>query len=274
MGIRIFFKACVALFLVFSYGCDPKPKQQNDDNTVLIGTIAGPETELVEVAKDIAQEKFQLTVFVVPFNDYVEPNRALAEGEINANLFQHQPYLDEVNLKQKSAQAAPLVSIAKMFIYPMGAYSEKYKKIADIPQNAVVAIPNDTSNQARSLLLLQKVGLIKLKPGNEQKVSKNDLASNPKNLKFEEVDPAFMVRMLADVDLAIINTNYAAIAGLLPKRDALFYEDAESKYANILVVRSDDKDQAKFQKLIKALQSPEVLAKADQLFNGQAIKAW
>lgn len=270
MAIKHFFKACIFLLIIFSFGCDPKPKVQDDDNTVLIGTIAGPETELVEVAKDIAEKQFNLTVFVVPFNDYVEPNRALAEGEINANMFQHQPYLDEVNSKHKS----PLVSIAKMFIYPMGAYSEKYKKIADIPQNAVVAIPNDTSNQARSLLLLQKVGLIKLKPGDEQRVSKNDVVSNPKNLKFEEVDPAFMVRMLSDVDLAVINTNYAAIAGLLPKRDALFYEDTESKYANILVVRSDDKEQGKFQKLIKALQSPEVLAKATQLFNGQAIKAW
>jgi D-methionine transport system substrate-binding protein len=256
----------IILFAII--GCDPKPINEND---ILIGTIAGPETELVEVAKEVALKKYNLNVNIVPFNDYVEPNRALAEGEINVNMFQHQPYLDQVVEKQK----LPLVSIGKLFIYPMGIYSEKHKSFDAIPRNAVVAVPNDVSNQSRSLLLLAKANLITLKENvDSNSYGIGDIATNPKNLKFEEVDPAFMVRMLPDLDLAIINTNYAAMARLLPNRDALIAEDRESRYANILVVRAEDKDKEQFKQLIEAFHSEEVINKAQKLFNNQAIIAW
>jgi D-methionine transport system substrate-binding protein len=247
-------------------------KNTIDPNIVLIGTIAGPETELVEVAKQVAKKQYNLTVNIVPFNDYVEPNRALAEGEINANMFQHQPYLDQV----KAHSQLPIISIGELFIYPMGVYSHKYKKLSDLPNNAKVAIPNDASNQERSLLLLEKAGLITLEHNDSpnMSISKQKIIANPKNLQFEEVDPAFMVRMLDDLDLAVINTNYAAMAKLLPNRDALYAEDKESKYANILVVRDQDKDQEKFKQLLSALRSPEVISKAKELFNNQVIEAW
>ena len=257
----------IMIILLSLGGCGPKAE---DHNAILIGTIAGPETELVEVVKDVAKKQYDLDVHIVPFNDYVEPNRALAEGEINANMFQHQPYLDEVVASQKY----PLISIGALFIYPMGVYSDKYKDITELKSGATVVIPNDVSNQERSLLLLEKAGLIKLKTDPEGHLNKFDVIENPKNIKFEEVDPAFMVRMLPDVDLAVINTNYAAMAGLLPSRDALFVEDKESKYANILVIREEDKDQEKFKLLLQAFHSDEVVKQAAKQFQNQAIVAW
>jgi len=267
----MFKKLLFIITLVYSLlisGCGKK--NISDENTILIGTIAGPETELVEIAKVVAKKQYNLDVHIVPFNDYVEPNRALIEGEIDANMFQHLPYLDHVI----SSQNYKLISMGALFIYPMGIYSEKYKKLSDVPYNAIIAIPNDISNQTRSLLLLEKAGLIKLKNNNLANISKNDISDNPKNLILQEVDPAFMVRMLSDLDLAVINTNYAAMANLLPNRDALFAENKNSRYANILVVRVEDKDQEKFKQLLKALRSPEVIQKADKLFNGQALAGW
>lgn len=245
------------------------PKTSGAENVILLGTIAGPETELVEIAKTVAKDKFGLDIHIVPFNDYVEPNRALVEGEINANMFQHQQYLDEAIHRQN----LKLVNVGKLFFYPMGIYSDRHKKLSDIPESAVVAVPNDISNQARSLLLLQKAGLITLNI-NGGTSSIKDIATNPKNIKFEEVDPAFMVRMLSDVDFAVINTNYAAMARLLPNRDALYTEEKDSVYANILVVRAEDQDKKIFKLLLESIRSPEVIKKAEQLFNKQAVVAW
>ncbi len=267
--IKIF--GLLAMGIVLS-SCNSGKK--DDPNYIKVGITSGPEQEIAETAKKVAKEKYKLTVNIVPFNDYVEPNRALNEGEINANLFQHEPYLEEA----KAQQNFKLVSIGNLFIYPMGIYSKRYKKLADVPDHAVVAIPNDSSNQARSLLLLAKAELIILDPNKvnakDNNISLHDISTNPKNLKFQEVDPAFMVRMLPDLDLAVINTNYAAIANLLPNRDALFSEDKDSRYANILVVQEADKDQEKFKQLLSALRSSEVLKKADSLFKGQALPAW
>ncbi len=270
MFSRILNLACLAFLLLLS-ACGKKI--EIGPNSILVGTIAGPETELMEVAKKVAKTKYDLDIKIIPFNDYVEPNRALNEGEINANMFQHKPYLAEAVTKQN----LKIVSIGSLFIYPMGIYSYRYKKITEIPDKAVVAVPNDTSNQARSLLLLEKAGLISLKDktmDNLANIGLNDIKSNPKQLKFQEVDPAFMVRMLSDIDLAVINTNYAAIANLLPNRDALVSEDKNSRYANILVVREQDKDQDKFKKLLQALRSEEVQKTAQKLFQGQALSAW
>ena len=265
---KLFSKLVLITFLLIT-GC--AKKNIDDENSVVIGTIAGPETELVEVAKEVAMKKYNLSVTIKAFNDYVEPNRALADGDINVNMFQHQPYLDDV----VKTQNYKLVSIGELFIYPVGIYSQKYKKIDDIPDNAIVALPNDASNQARSLLLLEQAGLIKLDSNkSREKVSVHDVAENIKKLKFKEVDPAFMVRMLSDLDIAVINTNYAAIANLLPNRDALFAENKKSLYANILVVREEDKNKEKFNKLLQALRSKEVLQTADKIFNGQALQAW
>jgi D-methionine transport system substrate-binding protein len=247
-------------------GCQSKSKE----NEIKVGTIAGPETRLMEVAKDVAENKYGLKIDIITFSDYLMPNTALNDGNIDANMTQHQPYLDET-IKNRHYD---LVAIGKTFIYPMGIYSQKLKSISEIPTGGAIAIPNDPSNEARALLLLSKAKLIKLNPNAGINASVIDITDNPKHLKIEELDAAQLTRALPDVDLAVINTNYAVPAGLLPTKDALFMEDKNSPYANIVVVRKDNENDPKFEKLMEALHSPEVIAEAEKLFHNAAIPAW
>jgi D-methionine transport system substrate-binding protein len=238
-------------------------------NEIYVGTIAGPETELMEVAKQVAQDN-NLKITIVQFNDYALPNQALADGSIDANMFQHQPYLD-ATIKAKDF---PITTIGKMFIYPMGLYSSKWKNINELKDKAIVAIPNDPTNETRALLLLQQGGLIKIKPHTTEIITLNDIAKNPKQLQFKELDAAQLPRVLPDVDIAAINTNYALQAGLSPSENAILKEAASSPYANVLVVRTKEKSDPKFQELIKALHSEKVQEKAKELFKSEAIPAW
>ncbi len=239
-------------------------------NVLRIGAIAGPETELLEVARQIALEKCHLKVEIVEFNDYVMPNISLSEGSTDANLFQHQPYLDAM-MKNRHLG---LVSIGRVFIYPMGLYSKRIKQLHNLPEKATVALPNDPSNEARALLLLQKAGLIKLRRGGSPTSDINDITVNPKNLQFRLLDAALLPRVLEEVDLAAINTNYALLINLLPQRDALVQEDTNSQYANLLVVRFKQREDTRFVCLIDALHSERVKEKAAQLFKGAAVKGW
>lgn len=238
-------------------------------NQIRVGTIAGPETQLMETAKEVAAKQ-GLDIQIVQFSDYTMPNAALADGSIDANMFQHLPYLDAA-IKAKNY---PLIPVAKTFVYPMAVYSQKIKSIADVKSGATVAIPNDPSNEARALLLLEKAKLITLKPGASITATTVDIASNPKNLNIKAIDAAQLPRVLPDVELAVINTNYAMIANLVPSRDGLVIEDANSPYANLIVVRANEKNDPRVTKLIAAFQSAEVLEKAKELFQGQAIAAW
>ncbi len=247
-------------------GCGEK----HGENEVIVGTIAGPETELMEIAKQVAADEYNLNVKIVEFNDYSLPNQALADGSIDANVFQHQPYLDAA-MKAKNYHFAVM---DKTFIYPMGIYSSKYKKLTDIPVGAVIAIPNDPSNESRALLLLKKAQVITLKPNVETGATIHDIESNPKKLQFKELDAAQLPRALEDVDLAVINTNYAMLAGLMPSTDALAIENSNSPYANVVVVRDTDTDQPKLINLVRALHSKPVIDKASELFKGQAIIGW
>lgn len=258
----------VGLAFVFLTHCNNKTHRAS--NEIRIGTIAGPETELMEVAKQVAAKRYHLKLTIVQFTDYVLPNQALADGSIDANMFQHVPYLEQTI----ATKGYNLVAIGKTFIYPMGIYSNKITKLTDLKDAAVVAIPNDPSNEARALLLLEKANLITLKPGQKLLVTLADIVGNPKQLQFKELDAAQLPRVLADVDLAAINTNYAMVAGLIPSRDALLLESKDSPYANVVVVRADDSQDPKYAKLLLALHSPEVLNKASDLFQGQAIPAW
>lgn len=246
----------------------------NSDNHqsdgIKIGTISGPETELMEVAVEIAKERYDLTVKIVEFDEYIIPNTALADGSIDANAFQHQPYLDNF-IKISSAHLVPL---GKTFIYPMGIYSNNYDALSQIPYGAKVAIPNDPSNEARALLLLEAAGFIELEDTAGVHATQRNIASNPHNLHIIEINSAQLPRALPDVDMAIINTNYAIPANLLPTRDALFIEDGNSPYANLIVVRSEDINNADLQHLLQAFQSPEVIDRANSLFEGQALPAW
>ena len=174
-----------------------------------------------------------ITIKIVEFNDYVQPNKALAEKDLDMNSMQHQPYLDNVVKKQ----GLKLTSIGKTIILPMAVYSHKYKDIKEVTDGAKVTIPNDPTNGARALLLLQQAGLIKLKNGNSVDASVPDITENPKNLQFVELDAAQIPRSLDDTDLACVNTNYAIPAGLNPQKDSILVESKDSPYANVMVVR-------------------------------------
>lgn len=241
-----------------------------DKNVLKVGTISGPETELMEVAKKTANDKYHLVIKIVEFTDYIQPNAALNDGSIDANVFQHQPYLEQ-QIKDRHYN---LISIGKTFVYPMGVYSNKIKALQDLPQKAKIAIPNDPSNEGRALLLLQKVGLIQLKSSAGLYATPNDIKNNPKQIKFTELDAAQLARSLPDVDAAVINTNYAVPAGLSPTKDAIAHEDASSPYANVIVIRADKKNDPRMKQLVAAIQSDEVANAAKKIFNDQAIPAW
>ncbi len=239
-------------------------------NTLNVGTISGPETALMETAKKIALTAYGLNVHIIPFHDYNLPNAALAQGNIDANMFQHEAYLQA----SKKAHHYPITAIANMFIYPMGIYSKQLTSLNNISQNADVAIPNDPSNEARALLLLQKAHLIGLDLHTKTEATPRDIISNPYHLQFTCLAAAQLPRVLSQVSLAVINTNYAISSGLLDNEKPLFSESPAPSYANLLVVRQKDKNNPLFKKLIAALHSPEVIAKAKELFKGQAIIAW
>lgn len=258
---RVFLGLCVILFSA----C-----QSHDKNMLKVGTISGPETELMQTAKAVAKKQFGLDIIIVEFTDYLEPNAALSDGSIDANMFQHQPYLDQ----QIKDRHYDLVTIGKTFIYPMGIYAAKIKSLEQVPQGAMVAIPNDPSNEGRALILLQKAKLIQLKKGLGIYVMPEDIIDNPKQLKFKELDGAQIARSLPDVDMAVINTNYAISAGLSPRKDAIFLEGKDSPYANIIVIRRDEMQDPRMKQLVAALQSAAVLKATQRIFKGQAIVAW
>lgn len=237
-------------------------------NTLIIGAIAGPETELIETAKEVAKNKYNLDIKIVAFNDYNLPNEALQDGSLDANVYQHLPYLQSAI----AAHHYKIESIGRTFVYPVGIYSKKIKSLDQLPEKAVVAVPNDPSNEMRALQLLEKAHLITLKSTNNTGLQ--DIEGNPKNLQFKEMDAAQLPRILPDVDLAVINTSFALPAGLTPSRDALFTEDKDSPYANIIVIRSDSTKKEQLALFVKALNSAEVKEKAKQLFGDAAIPAW
>ncbi|MBA9084427.1 D-methionine transport system substrate-binding protein [Fontibacillus solani] len=217
------------------------------------------------IAPKLKEEGVELEV--KEFTDYVQPNVQVYENQLDANYFQHQPYLDDQNQKNKF----DLVSVVGVHVEPFGAYSKKYTAVDQIPDGARVAIPNDATNGGRALLLLEKQGLIKLKEDAGIDATKADIAENPKNLSFIEVEAAMLPRQLEEVDLSLINTNYAIEADLNPTKDALFIEDKDSPYTNILVARPDNKDSEAIQKLAKALTSDDVRKFIEDTYKGALV---
>lgn len=257
---------CILLSLV-CLGLTACGSDKNDPNTVIVGTIAGPETTLMQVAKEVAKKRYGLKVKIVTFSDYNTPNVALSDGSLDANAFQHMPYLDEQN-KQHGYN---LVSVGKTFLYPMAIYSNHLKKLSDIKNGSKVAIPNDPSNEARALLLLQKAGLITLRKGAGLNATPIDISSNPKKLQFIALDAAELPRALQSVAIAVINTNYAIPAGLSPSKDGLFEEGTDSPYTDIIAARADNAHSKKIRELVAAYQSQAVVDKAKQIFGDGAI---
>ncbi len=228
-----------------------------------------PHAEILEFLKPmLAKEGVELDVKV--FTDYVQPNVQVAEKRLDANFFQHKPYLDEFN----KGKGTNLIVVTGVHIEPFGAYSQKVSKLADLPAGAQVAIPNDATNGGRALLLLDKAGVIKLKDSNNILATPRDIAENPKKLKFRELEAATLPRVLNQVDLALINTNYALQAKLNPAKDALTIEGAQSPYVNILVARPDNKDSAAMKKLASALTSPETKKFIQDKYKGAVVPAF
>jgi D-methionine transport system substrate-binding protein len=236
---------------------------------LVVAATQVPHAEILEFVKPtLAKEGVDLDIKV--FSDYVQPNLQLADKQVDLKFFQHQPYLDTFNKDRKS----DLVAVAKVHVEPFGAYSRKVKNLSELKTGATVAIPNDPTNGGRALLLLQKQGLIKLKSPTDIRATALDVTDNPKKLKFQELEAAMLPRALDDVDLALINTNYALEAGLVPTRDALFIEGSDSPYVNVLVARPDNKDKPAVQKLVKALHTPEVKQFILQKYKGAVVPAF
>ncbi|MGZ9585351.1 MetQ/NlpA family ABC transporter substrate-binding protein [Paenibacillus marinisediminis] len=258
--------------------CGSKPEESNGANgastgsettKLVVGASPMPHADILKlVAPKLKEQGIELEI--KEFTDYVIPNTQLYEKQLDANFFQHKPYLDE----QNAEKGMNLVSVGNVHIEPFGGYSKKIKSLDELTDGATIAIPNDATNGGRALLLLEKQGVIKLKDGAGLNATKRDIVENPKNIEFKEVEAAMLPRVLDEVELALINTNYALQAGLNPMEDALFIEDKDSPYANILVAREDNKDSDAIKKLVAALQSDEVKQFIETEYKGAIVPAF
>ncbi|GAA3894126.1 methionine ABC transporter substrate-binding lipoprotein MetQ [Halomonas cibimaris] len=234
-----------------------------------VGTVAGPETDIMQVAVEIAEEKHGLDVEIIEFTDYVTPNAALADGSLDANAFQHEPYMQAM----VNDRGYDFAVAGYTFVYPIGAYSEKYDSIEALPDGARIALPNDPSNEGRSLILMHNKGLIELNDPTHLEATPIDIAKNPHDFDFLEIEAAQLPRVLRDVDMAFINNTFAQPAGL-SLDDALIKEGPESPYVNLIVVRDGDEDREAIRHLVDAYHSEAVMEKADKLFDGAAVPGW
>ncbi|MGV8916658.1 MAG: MetQ/NlpA family ABC transporter substrate-binding protein [Pseudomonas sp.] len=252
-----------ALAAVFSIGV------ANADEKLVIAATPVPHAEILELIKpELKKQGVDLEIKV--FNDYVQPNVQVFEKRLDGSYFETKPYLDGFN-KGKNAN---LVTVIGVHVEPFGGYSSKYKSLKDLPDGATVAIPNEGSNAGRALLLLQKAGLLTLKNPTDALATTKDIATNPKNLKFKELESAMLARAYNQVDLDMINTNYALEAKLNPKKDALILEGADSPYVNFLVARPDNANSDAMQKLAKALTSQQVKDFIAKKYDGAVLPAF
>ena len=235
---------------------------------VRIGVSPGPHAEILEQVKPLLAKK-GIDLKIVEFSDYVVPNQALDAGELEANSFQNQPYLDN----QVKDRGFKIVSVGLTVNFPLGIYSSKYKSWADVPDGSSIAIQNDPTNGGRSLLLLQDKGVIKLRDGVGFKPGPIDIVANPKKLKFIEVEAAQTPRTLADVAAAAINTNYAVDAKIEPT-SAILREDPKGPYVNVIAVRAADKDKPWVKTLVETYQSPEIKVFVAERFKGNVLAGW
>ena len=235
-----------------------------------VGVMTGPEAQMTEVAVKIAKEKYGLDVELVQFTEYTQPNAALHAKDLDANAFQTVPYLEQ----ESKDRGYKMAIIGNTFVWPIAAYSKKIKNISELADGATVAIPNNASNTARALLLLQAHGVIKLKDPKNVFSTENDIIENPKNIKITQVETSLLTRALDDVDLAIINNTYAGQAGLSPDKDGVIVESKDSPYVNLIVSREDNKGDERLQTFVKAFQTEEVYQEALKLFNGGVVKGW
>ena len=273
------FKFALAFGLLAFIGCgDTADKKGGEANasannasavsqTITVGATPVPHAEILEFVKaDLANEGFELVV--KEFNDYVQPNLATDSGELDANFFQHIPYLEEFNKNKGTA----LVSVAGIHLEPMGVYSRKHSSFTIVSDGVSIAVPNDPTNESRALDIITKTGVVTFKESALK--TPLDIVSNPKNIVFKELEAAQMPRALDDTDFAVINSNFAMAAGLKPTEHSLVMEDKSSPYVNVLVVKAGNEESAKTKALIKALQSEKVKAFIDEKYQGAVVPAF
>lgn len=266
-----FFKT-ISLFLISAlcsflhlFGTEDKQEVK----TLVVGVSPGAHEEVMEFVKKIAAKQ-GINIKIVTFNDYILPNAALAEGDIDLNSYQHEPFLRD----QVQTRGYDIVSLGKNLLMPIGLYSKKIKDIKDLKDKAQIAIPNDPTNAGRALLLLEKQGLISLKENADHSASILDIKSNPKKLKIIEIEAPQIPRTLEDVDAAVINTEFALLAGLDPGKDAIAIESTDSPYVNIFAVRKKDIDNPLIKKFIKIYESPETEEFIKSRYGNSIIAAW
>lgn len=234
-----------------------------------VGASPVPHEELLELIKeDLKAEGIELNI--VEFTDYVTPNLALSDKELDANFFQHIPYMEKFAEERQLA----LTAAGKIHVEPLGVYSLKHKKIEELPEKAVIAIPSDPTNGGRALILLHNNEIIKLKDPTNLNATELDIIENPKNYKFQALEAAQLPRALPDVDAAVVNGNYALESKLNPLKDALLLEDEKSPYVNVITVRTGDESREDIQKLIKALHSDKVKKFITEKYNGGVVPAF
>lgn len=264
------FRVMILALCAFAFaGCGPDAAETGEKTSLKVGVTPGPHAEIMEVVKKKAAED-GLKIEIIEFSDYIQPNVALSNGEIDVNSYQHQPFLDA----QVKDRGYKIETLAKTVIFPMGIYSKKLRDLSEVADGAVAAIPNDPSNAGRALLIMEKAGLVKLKKNAGLSATAADIEENPKHLQIKELEAAQVPLSLTDVSFAVINTNYAVSAGLVPVKDALFLEDGNSPYANILVMQSKDRGLPIYQKLVKAYHCDEVKQYVEKHFKGAGLVTW
>lgn len=262
----------LGLVTVMAAGCSSSgggSASGSDDKTIVVGASPTPHAEILKAAENVLKEK-GYTLKITEFQDYVQPNMALENKELDANYFQHKPYLDEFNEKN----GTKLVSAGAVHYEPLGLYAGKTKSLAELSDGTTIAVPNDTTNEARALLLLEANGLIKLNPDAGLSATPKDITENPKNLNVQELEAAQLGRSLQDVDMAVINGNYALQADL-KVTDALAKEEKDSEaaqtYANVVAVREGDENSDKTKALMEALKSDDVKKFIEDTYQGSVV---
>lgn len=251
-------------------GEDAIPEATGSDTTITVGASPSPHAEILEQAESLLKDK-GWTLKIQQYNDYIQPDAALASGDLDANYFQHKPYLDNYNKENNT----DLVSAGVIHYEPFGIFPGKTKSLDDLKDGAQVGVPNDATNEARALLLLEAQGLITLKSDAGINATKNDIEKNPKNLKIVEIEAAQLPRSIQDLDIAVVNGNYAIQAGFSVKKDALAVEDAKSlgakTYGNVVAVRKEDQNSDKTKALVAALRSEKVKNFINEKYDGAVV---
>ncbi|ARO26342.1 methionine-binding lipoprotein MetQ (plasmid) [Rhizobium sp. TAL182] len=240
-----------------------------EDKSIKVGIMAGEDEDVWRVVTSEAAKK-GLTIETVIFNDYTQPNEALERGEIDANAFQHQPYLDN----QIQQHGYHIVPVGYTGVWPIGLYSKKHKAVAEIPEGAVIGVPNDPSNEGRALRVLQNVGLIKLKDGTGILATVADVSDNPKKIEIKELDAGIVGRSIDDLDAGVVNTDWALKSGLSPAERIAQEPIADNPYRNFIAVKEENKDADWVKTLVSSYQNDTVKAEFDKVYKGTGLSAY